>query len=185
MQKRNLRTVWCTFTFVSLGILVAIQIILTRLLAVNIGGFGRITFGPVALIMAGLWFGPAAGALTGLTADLLGCLMQGYAVNPLITLAAVCWGVVPSFFRPSARVKNARQTAVLAAGIVLTGALSSLLFKTMGLALILGYNFYAIMPTRLVQFAAMIPMYIIVTILLYYSPATDMVRQSLRSKTAA
>ena len=44
MQKRNLRTVWCTFTFVSLGILVAIQIILTRLLAVNIGGFGRITF---------------------------------------------------------------------------------------------------------------------------------------------
>ena len=126
MQKRNLRTVWCTFTFVSLGILVAIQIILTRLLAVNIGGFGRITFGPVALIMAGLWFGP-----------------------------------------------------------VLTGALSSLLFNTMGLVLILGYNFYAIMPTRLVQFAAMIPMYIIVTILLYYSPATDMVRQSLRSKTAA
>ena len=55
----------------------------------------------------------------------------------------------------------------------------------MGLVLILGYNFYAIMPTRLVQFAAMIPMYIIVTILLYYSPATDMVRQSLRSKTAA
>jgi ECF transporter S component (folate family) len=182
MQKRNLRTDWSTFTVVSLGLLVAAQIILTRLLAVNIGGFGRITFGPVAIIMAGLWFGPAAGALTGLTADLLGCLIQGYAVNPLITLAAVCWGVVPSFFKPSSRIKNARRMAVLAAGILLTGVLSTLLFNTMGLVLILGYNFYAIMPTRLIQFAVIIPMYIVVTILLYFSPVTDIVRQSARPR---
>ena len=72
--------------------------------------------------------------------------------------------------------------AVLAAGILLTGVLSTLLFNTMGLVLILGYNFYAIMPTRLIQFAVMIPMYIVVTILLYFSPVTDIVRQSARPR---
>ena len=39
----------------------------------------------------------------------------------------------------------------------------------------LGYNFYAIMPGRLVQFAIMIPIYCVLTCLLYFSPLTAMV----------
>ena len=36
----------------------------------------------------------------------------------------------------------------------------------------LGYNFYAIMPGRLVQFVIMIPIYCVLTCLLYFSPLT-------------
>ena len=39
----------------------------------------------------------------------------------------------------------------------------------------LGYNFYAIMPGRLVQFVIMIPIYCVLTCLLYFSPLTAMV----------
>ena len=44
-----------------------------------------------------------------------------------------------------------------------------------GLVIMLGYNFYAIMPGRLVQFAIMIPIYCVLTCLLYFSPLTAMV----------
>ena len=106
----NRRTVWCTYTIVSLGALTAIYLILSRFLAVNIGGFGRIQLGVVARIMAGVWFGPFAGALCGLASDLLGCLIQGYAVNPLITLAAILWGVIPALFVP--QNDDTKKTAV-------------------------------------------------------------------------
>ena len=39
---KRYRTVWCTYTLVSLGALTAIYLILSRFLAINIGGFGRI-----------------------------------------------------------------------------------------------------------------------------------------------
>ena len=41
MSEKRLHTEWNTFTLVSLGALVAIQLILTRFLAINIGGYGR------------------------------------------------------------------------------------------------------------------------------------------------
>ena len=98
--KKRYRTVWCTYTLVSLSALTAIYLILSRFLAINIGGFGRIQLGVIARIMAGIWFGPFAGAVCGLASDLLGCLIQGYAVNPLITFAAILWGVIPALFVP-------------------------------------------------------------------------------------
>ena len=43
----------------------------------------------------GLWLGPVAGGVCGLCADIIGCFMKGYAVNPFITVAAILWGVLP------------------------------------------------------------------------------------------
>ncbi len=180
MQNRKQKTVWNTFTIVSLGLLAAMQIVLSRFFAINVGGFGRFTLGPVAVIMAGLWFGPAGGALTGITADLLGCLIQGYMVNPLITMAAAAWGIIPALFRPESGQPKKKQILLLAGGVLLSGVVSSLILNTMGLVLILGYNFYAIMPTRLLQFTVMIPTYIVLTVLLYFSQITSFVRQSIQ-----
>ena len=55
------------------------------------------------------------------------------------------------------------------------GVISSLCLTTAGLVIMLGYNFYAIMPGRLVQFAIMTPIYCVLTCLLYFSPLTSMV----------
>jgi ECF transporter S component (folate family) len=186
---KRYRTVWCTYTLVSLGALTAIYLILSRFLAINIGGFGRIQLGVIARIMAGIWFGPFAGALCGLASDLLGCLIQGYAVNPLITFAAILWGVIPALFVPQrsdtmagAQPSVSKKGAVmkLCAGTVIACIVCTLFVTTAALVWFNGYSFYAILPTRLIQVLLQTPVYCVLVCLLYFSPITAQVNQSLQ-----
>ena len=71
--------------------------------------------------------------------------------------------------------KKTGKTVGICVSIVVTAVFSSLVLTTAGLVIMLGYNFYAIMPGRLVQFAIMIPIYCVLTCLLYFSPLTAMV----------
>lgn len=142
-----------------MALLVAMQLILTRVLVLDLGP-SRITVGTVCTVLAGLWMGPVAGGVCGLCADIVGCILKGYAVNPFITLASVLWGVLPALARKFYASKSRKaKTVGISASIVITGAISSLCLTTAVLVLMLGYNFYAIMPVRLVQFAIMIPIY--------------------------
>lgn len=173
MQKN--KTHWNVKTLVFMALLVAMHLVLTRVFVVELGAY-RISVGSVCTILAGLWMGPAAGAVCGFASDIIGCFMKGYAVNPLITIAAILWGVLPALVKPLMVNRNKRaKTVVISASIVVTAILSSLVFTTAGLVLIMGYNFYAIMPGRLVQFAIMIPIYCVLTCLLYFSPLTSLV----------
>lgn len=202
--RNRYRTVWCTYTLVSVSALTAIYLILSRFLAINIGGFGRIQLGVVARMMAGIWFGPFAGALCGLASDLLGCLIQGYAVNPLITFAAILWGVIPALFVPnppsgssapsSGQAEHApsvrgvpgsasfrkKTILMLCAGTILTCVVCTLIVTTAALVLFNGYSLYAILPTRLTQLLLQTPVYCVLVCLLYFSPITAQVNQSLR-----
>ena len=78
-----------------------------------------------------------------------------------------------------ANKKKTGKTVVICISIVITAILSSLVLTTAGLVIMLGYNFYAIMPGRLVQFAIMIPIYCVLTCLLYFSPLTAMVVENV------
>ncbi len=90
--------------------------------------------------------------------------------------AAILWGVLPALAKPLfANRKKTGKTVGICVSIVVTAVLSSLVLTTAGLVIMLGYNFYAIMPGRLVQFAIMIPIYCVLTCLLYFSPLTAMV----------
>lgn len=166
-----------------MALFVALDLVVGRLLSVDLGPY-RISFGSVVLILSGLWLGPVAGGICGFGADIIGCFMKGYTVNPLITLAAVMWGVIPALmkglFSSSEKAKN-KRIAWLSVSVVLTGALSSLVTTTAGLVLILGYNFYAIMSGRLVQFVIMMPLYCVLTSLLYFSPLTSMIAGNIAS----
>ena len=122
---------------------------------------------PVALV---------AGGVCGLASDIIGCFMKGYAINPLITIAAILWGVIPALMKSlwAGKTKTAK-TVGMSVSIFITAIFSSLIFTTAGLVIFMGYNFYAIMPGRLVQFAIMIPIYCVLTCILYLSPLTAMV----------
>lgn len=189
MQRSRYRTIWCTYTIVSLGALTAINLILTRFLAINIGGFGRIQLGAVARIMAGLWFGPLAGALCGLVSDLLGCLIQGYAVNPVITLAAVLWGVIPALLTPEgifSRYGASRRNMILrlCAGTAAACLVCTLFLTTAGLVWFNGMHLYAILPTRAIQLCLQTPVYCVLVCLLYFSPVTGQIRQVLHQESS-
>ena len=64
-----------------MALLVAMHLVLTRVFVVELGAY-RISVGSVCTILAGVWLGPVAGGVCGLAADLIGCFMKGYAVNP-------------------------------------------------------------------------------------------------------
>ena len=158
-----------------MALLVAMHLVLTRVLVIDLGAY-RISVGSVCTILAGLWLGPVAGGVCGFASDIIGCFMKGYAVNPFITVAAILWGVLPALVRPLiANKKKTGKTVGICGSIVVTAILSSLVLTTAGLVIMLGYNFYAIMPGRLIQFAIMIPIYCVLTCLLYFSPLTAMV----------
>ncbi len=185
VYKRE-RQKWNTQTLVFLALLIAMHLVLTRLVAIDLG-FCRITVGSVCTILAGLWFGPLAGGVCGLCSDLLGCFIKGYAVNPLITTAAILWGVVPALFSVWATGSRKRKAAVLCAGVAVCSVLSTLVFTTAGLVLMNGYPLLGILPARLLQWAVMMPVYCVLTCSLYFSPLTQLVRHAagVQSHSAA
>lgn len=184
MQKKDNKEMFSVVTLVYLALLIAMHLVLTRVLVIELGAY-RISVGSVCTILAGLWFGPVAGGISGLAADIIGCFMKGYAINPLISVAAVVWGVIPALFVPKLKGQTRTvKTVWISVSIAITAVLSSLVFTTAGLVLIMGYNFYAIMPGRLVQFAIMTPIYCVLTCLLYFSPLTSMIVSSVRAKVA-
>ena len=85
MQKKQ---TWNVKTLVFMALLIAMHLVLTRVLVIDLGAY-RISVGSVTTILAGLWLGPIAGGVCGLCADIIGCFMKGYAVNPFITVAAI------------------------------------------------------------------------------------------------
>lgn len=183
MQKNSYKTYWNVKTLVFMALLIAMQLVLGRVLVIDLGPY-RITVGSVCTILAGLWLGPVAGGTCGLCADVIGCFIKGYAVNPLITVAAIIWGAGPALMKPLfVNRGKTGKTVGICISVVVTGILSSLICTTAGLVLILGYNFYAIMPGRLVQFAIMIPIYCVLTCLMYFSPVTSMVVGTVSQST--
>ena len=174
MQKNN-HSVWNVKTLVFMSLLVAMQLVLSRVLVIEMGPY-RITVGTVCTILAGLWMGPVAGGVCGGCADIIGCFIKGYAVNPFITLAAILWGVLPALSKKFyANRTRTGKTVGISLSVILTGAVCSLGLTTAGLVLIMSYRFEVIMPGRLVQFAIMMPIYCVLTCLLYFSPLTSLV----------
>lgn len=182
-MHENSKTYWNVKTLVFMAALVSMHLVLTRILVLDLGPY-RISVGSVCTILAGLWLGPVAGGTCGFAADIIGCFMKGYAVNPLITIAAILWGVIPALARKMMAGKSKKnKMVIISISVIVTAVLSSLVITTAGLVWIMGYNFYAIMPGRLVQFVIMIPIYCVLTCLMYFSPVTGIVTESVKPGT--
>ncbi|MBQ9064590.1 MAG: folate family ECF transporter S component [Blautia sp.] len=171
-----------TVLLVYMALMTALNLIFTRLIAFDLGPY-RIAFGPVATIMAGLWLGPVCGGICGFMSDVLGCFIKGYPPNPLITVTAVLWGVFSGLAgrrltRFTGLTRKGRAFTI-ASAVAAAGLIGSIGFTTAGLVLILGYNFYAIFPGRVIQTVIMTLLYSVVCCTLYFSPLTVMIRTSL------
>lgn len=92
----------------------------------------RISFENLPLMIAGICFGPLVGAMTGAVADIVGCLLYGYTINPLITLGAAAVGFV------SGVVSHylVRKPLVLSVGlsVLFSHLVGSVVVKSFGLA---------------------------------------------------
>ncbi|NLP36407.1 MAG: folate family ECF transporter S component [Firmicutes bacterium] len=155
-----------TRALVGAALLVAMNIILTRVTALMIlGGTVRLSFGTIPIYLAGLFFGPVVGGLVGGVSDFLGMLINsfGAAFAPQIFLAAIMRGVVPPLaMRVLGDNKKAWQLKIFLA-VLVTEIISGALLTTWGIAWLQGTPFIAVLTTRLVPLAVQIPVYTVIT----------------------
>lgn len=171
MKKLNIKTV------VFAGVLVAMNLVLARVLAINIGSTLRITVSATPIYLAGFWFDPIVGGICGGVADLLGCLIQGYAPNPLIMVTSVLAGVLPGVFKHYV-FHNKMNTWKIAVVIAIHGLIGSLGFTTVGLHVYYGTPWAVLYSTRVIQTIALAAANTILVSILHQSVLTTMVTRT-------
>ncbi len=100
----------------------------------------RITFENLPIILAGIFFGPVAGLMTGICADLVSTAISFYGLgglNPIITLGAGSIGLVSGIlFRLPKIKKDGIKVFLAVSGAHIAG---NMLIKSIGLKIYFGY----------------------------------------------
>ena len=132
--------------------LVAISILCGKYLAIRGGDVMRFSLENMPIIFAGMVFGPLAGLAVGVVADLVGCLMVGYTINPLVTIGAgiigLTSGVIPMIFKKTA----IRPSIIIAITVSVAHILGSVVIKTVGLAAYYDMPFLILMLWRILNY---------------------------------
>ena len=110
--------------------LAACSILTGKLLAINLTSFIRLSFENLPILLAAFYFGPLAGAAVGIVADLTGCIMVGYAINPIITLGAALVGLCAGI---AARLPVKNKVLNCLFTVVSAHIVGSVTVKTIGL----------------------------------------------------
>lgn len=139
------------FPLVLSALLCALSIVLARVATFNLG-FVHIGFGNLPVVMAGVLLGPVLGFAVGGVADLIGGVLAGYAINPLITLGAALIGGVAGWCWRRTSVLN--QTLRLAASLLPAHIIGSTIVNSLALHIFYGYPWQALalrIPNMLAQ----------------------------------
>ena len=145
-----------TKTLAYCALLAALSVVLARLIIPMPNVTTRFSIEAVPIYLAGMLFGPMAGALVGFSADLVGCLFSGYGYNPLFCLPPILYGVFGGLLRR--RLMGKPGLPRLAVSFLPPVVLGSVLWQSMALALVYGGDakqafFLAKLVSRSIQFA--------------------------------
>ena len=120
-------------TLTMLALLVAMSIVFSRVLSISTG-FVRFNLGSLPVLLAAVVFGPGAGFAVGAVADIIGGVLAGYAINPLITLGAGAIGLVAG-----QKLSSLSTNLRLAASVLLGHFVGSMVITSLALRLFYGY----------------------------------------------
>lgn len=136
------------------GLVIAADVVLTRLLAVNTP-IMKISLGFFAVAVCAALYGPAHAAICAALSDLLGSLLFPVgAYFPGFTVTAAVTGLIFGFF-----LRNySKRRAVLAAAV--NSVLVSYLANTGMLSFLTGSPYPQLLGTRAIQLAVMLPLQI-------------------------
>lgn len=178
MKKLNNRTV------VFAGVLVAMNIILSRFFSIRIGDTLRISLGFTPLFLAGLWFGPVVGGICGMVSDFIGCILQGYQINPFLMMTAILAGALAGIFKNYV-FQNELKWWKISLIVALHGIVGSLGFSTVGLHVFYGTPWSVLYATRSVQTVGLVIANSLLVSLLYQSPVTQLMKQICYEKNTS
>ena len=123
-------------TLTMLALLVAMSIVFSRVLSISTG-FVRFNLGSLPVLLAALLFGPWAGFAVGAVADIIGGVLAGYAINPLITLGAGAIGLVAGFAWQ--KLGSLSIVLRLSVSVLLGHIVGSMVITSLALRLFYGY----------------------------------------------
>jgi|AGTN01.2.fsa_nt_gi Putative regulator of cell autolysis len=156
MKNFNLRT------WVMLALLAALGAVFSAFLSIELTPTGvktvEISLTPIPVMLAGILFGPVAGALVGFVADTAGFFMgaQVGAYNPAFSLTMALFGVIAGLFYLKSR-KNTIWRVTLASAAA--QVVCSVVLNTLFVWQFYGVPLQALLPTRLVAAAIELPVY--------------------------
>lgn len=135
------------------ALLSAMSIILGKYLAIGIGEVMRFSLENLPILVAGFAFGPIAGVAVGVVADLVGCVLVGYAINPVVTVGAAAIGLLSGIYRylPAAGGNKSRFVRILLVAFF-AHAVGSVVIKTFGLASFYAMPYFALMLWRALNY---------------------------------
>jgi ECF transporter S component (folate family) len=116
------------------ALLAAMSLILGKFLQIPnpFQEFIRISFENTPIIMAGMFFGPSVGLVAGVIADILGCVLYGYSINPIITVGAGAIGLLSGVL--SHYIVRRPLWLRTALAVSLPHIIGSVVIKSLGLA---------------------------------------------------
>lgn len=141
----------------------AISFICGKFLAFSVGDTIRFSFENLPLMLIGILFGPTVGTITAIAADIIGCILRGYAINPILTFAAAFIGFFAGLIFDLFRKQKLAVRITLAVGFC--HIFGSIVLKTIGLSIWFSYPFFLTLMSRTVNyiivFAAELPILIL------------------------
>lgn len=154
-----------TTKIITIALFIAMEIILTRYLSINIGGVLRIGFGFLPVAMLAIMFGPIWAGIAYAVGDILGMLMfPSGPYFPGFTLTAFLTGLVFGLILYNKPITW--QRVLIASIIVVVGL--NLGLDTLWLKIILGKGYFALLPTRLIKCVFAIPIQTILIPLIWH-----------------
>ena len=127
-----------------LALFAAMSIVLGKMLAFNIGPTIRISFENLPILMAGIFLGAPAGMVTGILADIIGCLIVGYSINPIITVGAASIGLVSGLIYQMIPTK--KDFASIFGSVMTAHVIGSMIIKSIGLMVYYQYPLVGVLP---------------------------------------
>ena len=139
-----------THKLVLMAMLVAIQVVLSRFLSINLWNL-KIGFAFVPIALAGMLLGPMGAGLTGMVADIIGAtLFPSGAFFPGFTLTAFITAFGYGFF-----LHKKQDMPHILAAVLFSEIVGTLLLNTKWIAILYGTAFLPIFVTRIWQAVGM------------------------------
>ena len=148
---------WNIKTLTTLGVLIALEIILSRFLSIHTWNI-KIGFSFVPVVISACLFSPIVTGLMGGISDVIGAMLFPVgAYFPGFTLTAFLTGVVYSMvLKKSQSIKN------IIVAVLIVQILGSLLLNTLWISILYGSPFGALLVTRIYQTVIMSVVQIVV-----------------------
>lgn len=149
--KRKKSANMTTKTLTCCALLAALGVVLARLIIPMPNEFTRFSIEAVPTVLAGILFGPVAGALVGFVADFVGCLFSPYGFNPMFCVPPILYGLCGGIFRYFLvkKISVPRVALTMVPAIVF----GSILYQSWALDYVYGKGFLFYLSTRSIQFA--------------------------------